>query len=156
MASPLQGLGQTAWLFFWFSHSLFWNHSGKSSKHMEQECNTSWTLIWNYTKVQWGSNSKMEGFPGGSVVRNLPARARDTGSIREDPTCHTVIQPVRHNYWDCSRARSRDYWSPQARANTPQQEKPWQWESHSLQLERSPCSSLEKNSPATKTQHSQK
>ena len=67
-AAPyLQTLGQTAWLFFWFSLSLFWNNSGKSSNHMEQECNTSWTLIWNSAKVQWGSESKVEGFPSGSV-----------------------------------------------------------------------------------------
>jgi len=153
-AAPyLQALGQTAWLFFWFSLSLFWNNSGKSFNHMEQECNTSWTLIWNSTKVQWGSKSKVEGFPSGSVVRNLPARAWDTGSIREDPTCHTVTEPVRHNYWACALEPRR----PQARANAPQQEKPLQRESHSLQLERSPCSSqLEKNSLATKTQHSQK
>ena len=38
--------------------------------------------------------------PGGSVVKNLPANARDIGSIlvREDPTCHGATKPVCHNY----------------------------------------------------------
>ena len=39
-------------------------------------------------------------FPGGAMVKNLPANAGDTGSIpgREDPTCHGATKPVRHNY----------------------------------------------------------
>ena len=39
-------------------------------------------------------------FPGGPVVKNLPADAGDMGSIPgpEDPTCHGAIKPVRHNY----------------------------------------------------------
>ena len=51
-----------------------------------------------------------EGVPGGSVVKKLPANARDTGLIpdQENPTCHRATKPVRHNYWACA----------------PQQEKP--------------------------------
>ena len=40
------------------------------------------------------------GFPGGAVVKNLPADAGDTGSILvwEDPTCCGATKPVYHNY----------------------------------------------------------
>ena len=41
------------------------------------------------------------GFPGGAVVKNLPANAGDTGSralVWEDPTCRGVAGPVSHNY----------------------------------------------------------
>ena len=40
------------------------------------------------------------GFPGGAVVKNLPANAgsRVRALVREDPTCHGATKPVRHNY----------------------------------------------------------
>ena len=43
---------------------------------------------------------KIEGFPGGAVVKNPPANAGDTGSIpaQEDPTCSRATKPVHHNY----------------------------------------------------------
>jgi len=39
-------------------------------------------------------------FPGGPVVKNLPASAGDMGSIPglEDPTCHGKTKPEGHNY----------------------------------------------------------
>ena len=39
-------------------------------------------------------------FPGGAVVKSLPANAGDMGSslVREDPTCRGATKPVRHNY----------------------------------------------------------
>ena len=38
-------------------------------------------------------------FPGGAVVKNLPANGGDSGLIPvwEDPTCHGATKPVRHN-----------------------------------------------------------
>ena len=40
------------------------------------------------------------GPPGGTVNRNLPTNAGDTGSISlEDPTHWGAIKPVRHSYW---------------------------------------------------------
>ena len=64
--------------------------------------------------------------------------------LREDPTCHGAIKPMRHNYWACTlEPASHNYWacvpqllSPRAttteartpRARAPQQEKPPQWE----------------------------
>ena len=45
--------------------------------------------------------SRLQGrdFPGGAVVKNLPANAGDTGStlVREDPSCHGATKPV-HSY----------------------------------------------------------
>ena len=40
------------------------------------------------------------GFPGGTVVENLPANAGDMGSGPgpEDPTCRGATKPVCHNY----------------------------------------------------------
>ena len=41
-----------------------------------------------------------QGFPGGSVDKNLPASAGDTGSrlVREDSTCHRPTKPAHHDY----------------------------------------------------------
>ena len=41
-----------------------------------------------------------EGFPGGTVVENLPANAGGTDSslVWEDPTCRGANRPVNHNY----------------------------------------------------------
>ena len=39
-------------------------------------------------------------FPGGTVVKYLPANAGDTvrALVWEDPTCHGATKPVYHNY----------------------------------------------------------
>ena len=41
-----------------------------------------------------------KGFPGGSVVKDSPANAGDTGSIPDmgRPACHRATKPVCHNY----------------------------------------------------------
>ena len=51
-------------------------------------------------KVGW-SRSWSGGFHGGSVVKNPPANAGDTGLIPvwEDSTCHGGTVPGHHNYW---------------------------------------------------------
>ena len=43
---------------------------------------------------------KKLGFAGGSVVKNPPANAGDTGLSPgpEDPTCYRATKPVSHNY----------------------------------------------------------
>ena len=40
------------------------------------------------------------GFPGGAVVKNLPANAgtRVQALLWKDPTCRGATKPVRHNY----------------------------------------------------------
>ena len=78
---------------------------------------------------------EFRGFPSGSVVKNLPANAGDTGSI---PGLGRSHMPLRNKA--CTpqllslEPRSHNYW-----AHTPhQQEKPLPRESYALQLERSP------------------
>ena len=56
-----------------------------------------------------------EGFPGGSVVKNPPANARDMGLILDpgDPTCCRAAKPMHHNYWACAlEPGSHNHWSP--------------------------------------------
>ena len=53
-------------------------------------------------------NQEMRGFPGGAVVKNLPANAGDTGSrpgsersqhaVQQLSPCATTTEPVCHNY----------------------------------------------------------
>ena len=69
--------------------------------------------------------------PGGSVVKNPPANARDVGStlIWEDPTGRVANLPVLHDYWTSALERARhnyrDHMKPESpRACAPQQGKP--------------------------------
>ena len=50
--------------------------------------------------ISWLSKKKMRGFPGGSVVKNPPANAGDTGSIPDlaDPTYCKATKPMHYNY----------------------------------------------------------
>ena len=45
-----------------------------------------------------------EGFPGGSAVKNPPAKAGDMGSSPgwEDSTCHMATKPWCHSYQACA------------------------------------------------------
>ena len=45
-----------------------------------------------------------QGFPGHSVVKNLPANAEDTGLIPDPGRSHKLqsIKPMPHNYWACA------------------------------------------------------
>ena len=40
-------------------------------------------------------------FPGGAVVKNLPANAGTQvwSLVQEDPTCRGATKPMCHNYW---------------------------------------------------------
>ena len=47
------------------------------------------------------NNQKKLGFPGGSVVKNLPTSAGDMGSIPDpgrSPTCLGATKPLYYNY----------------------------------------------------------
>jgi len=46
------------------------------------------------------SRMGLQDFPGGSVVKNMPANAGDMCLILvwEDPTCSGMNKPMRHNY----------------------------------------------------------
>ena len=80
------------------------------------------------------------GFPGGSVVKNLPTDAGDTGSIPVPGRSHMLRS-------NCSCAP--ELWSLCSGAHALQQEKPRQRAAFAQQLESSPRTE-------TKTQHSQK
>ena len=69
-------------------------------------------------------------FPGGPVVKNLPASAEDMGLslVQEDPTCRRASKPVPCTTEVCA-----------PRTCVPQ-EKTHQWEVQVPQLESSPCS----------------
>ena len=105
----------------------------------------------------------LSGFPSGSVVRNLPACAGDTGLIPNPGGSHMpqATKPMSRNYQVCApEPGSCNYWAhvPQLlkpRAQALQQEKPPQWEARaaqesspcSLQLEKSPCSNHDPAQP---------
>ena len=84
-------------------------------------------------------------FPGGAVVKNLPANTGDMGSIPGPGRSHMpgATKLVCHNYWACAlEPTSHNYWAhvPQLlteagapRAHALQQEKPPQWEARALQ-----------------------
>ena len=56
-----------------------------------------------------GRNQKcvISGIPADSVVKNLPANARDIGLIEKNPTCCGAAKSAHHDYCSC-RARSRN------------------------------------------------
>ena len=65
---------------------------------------------------------QLEDFPGGTVVKNLPANAgaRVQALVQEDPTCRGATKPMCYNYWVCAlEPVSHNYW-----AQAPQLLKP--------------------------------
>ena len=99
---------------------------------------------------EWGSNHLLcsfcnrlslktmsQGFPGGSVIKNPPANAGDTGWIlglgrSHMPQSNKVCVPRLL----CSRAREPPLLKPVCPgARAPQREKPLQWEARALQME---------------------
>ena len=83
-------------------------------------------------------NNTLRDFPGGTVIKNLPANVGNTGPspgpgrshmpqsnwarVPQLLSLHSRAKPVSHNYW----ART-------SRAPAPQQQKPPQWEARALQ-----------------------
>ena len=51
-------------------------------------------LVEGKSKLRFG----VKGFPGGSVVKNMPANAGDMGSVPGLGGCHEATKPVCHNY----------------------------------------------------------
>ena len=69
----------------------------------------------------------MEGFPGGSTVKNLPANAGGTGLIPDlaKVRMFQASKPTHHNYSLCSRAQEPQLPKPECpQASSLQQEKP--------------------------------
>ena len=72
--------------------------------------------------------NKSEGFPGGTVVKNPPANAGDTGSSPGPERSHMQLSPCTTT----TEARA-------PRACALQQEKPPQWEARALQQRVAPA-----------------
>ena len=97
------------------------------------------------------------GLPAGSVVKNLPAKAGDTGSVPEleGPTCHGTTKPMHHNH--ALEPRSHNCWSPHTLQSVVHSKrsccikKParrhWKVAPYSLQLEESPRSNEDAAQP---------
>ena len=97
-----------------------------------------------YTKQR---KKNVRNFPGGPVIRNLPANSGDTGSI-PDPGRFHVPQGT-NPFHTTTELHSRAY--------ILQQEKPQRWEAHIPQLQSSSFPATRESPPtAMKTQHSQK
>ena len=107
------------------------------------------------------SQQEVEGFPGGSVVKNLPANAGDTGSVPGPGRSHMQQSNSAQAPWLlglCSRAWELQLWQPACpRVPAPQQEKPCNEKSIHRNWRVAPaCRNPRKASVATKTQHDQK
>ena len=108
---------------------------------------TGWFWLRSHTKIHkglWPLKAWLGDFPGGLMVKNLPANARDRGSFPDPGRSYMPLS----NYWAFAlELGSHNYrahmsqllkWScPRARA--AQQEKLPQWEAHAPQLKSSPC-----------------
>ena len=80
--------------------------------------------LWYSVMAALENQNKILNFPGGSVIKNPPASAGDTGLSpglgRSDFTCHRAAKPMCHNYWACAlEPTSHSSW-----ARTPQLLKP--------------------------------
>ena len=77
-------------------------------------------------------------FPGGAVVKNPPANARNMGSIPGPGRAHMPQSNWARLPWLLSlRTATTEACAPTGRA--PQQEKPPQWEAHALQQSVAPA-----------------
>ena len=47
-------------------------------------------MVYNFNIERKIENQKSQGFPGGSVVKNPPANAGDTGSLLDPKRCHML------------------------------------------------------------------
>ena len=60
--------------------------------------------------------------------------------VREDPTCRGATKPMHHNYRACAlEPSSHNYWARAPRVCALQQDKPPQWEAHTLQWKVAPA-----------------
>ena len=116
-------------LHFLSSYSfIFCVHIAQTLTHFPTEIWES-SYLFNFCHIHYNKKTSWD-FPGGPMVRNLPASAGDTGSIpgQGGHTYHEAALTMYHNYW-----------SPHSRAWVLQQEKTLLWEACAPQLKSSPC-----------------
>ena len=72
-------------------------------RYMTHSKINKWTI-----RITYKSKKEIEDFPGGTVVKNPPANAGDTGSSpgpgrshRPQINCAPQLYPCNHNYWVC-------------------------------------------------------
>ena len=144
--------------FSWRVSGLLQHHQRKA--YIQQPCWLQRKNIYLYASslklIVQGKQHHWDivmGFPGGSVVKNLPANAGDTGSIPHPLKQLSHVPQLLSLY---SRAQEQQLLSPcaatpEARTNAldppvPQQGEPPQWETPAPQLQSSRClPKLEKN-----------
>ena len=118
------------------------------------------SLSMNMTQRQHHKIGKKEGFRASLVAQWLRIRLPMQGTrvralVWEDPTCRGATRPVHHNYWACAlepishnySAHEPQLLSPCAtttearapRARALPQEKPPQWDAHTLQRRVAPA-----------------
>ena len=68
------------------------------SKGILWPVDTNFRKCWIEYKVSNGHKTEHMDFPGGAVVKNLPANAGVQALVQEDPTCRGATKPMRHNY----------------------------------------------------------
>ena len=57
-----------------------------------------WMDLESVIQSEVSQKEKNKGFPGGAVVKNLPASAGVRALVWEDPTCRGATKPMSHNY----------------------------------------------------------
>ena len=85
----------------------------------------------SHSKCLWNLDleCKWSGFPGGSVIKSLPANAGDRGSTPDPGRSHMTCgatKPMHHNYWACA-----------LQLTLHNKKRPLQWEAWAPQLESS-------------------
>ena len=164
---------RSALVFLWREWCWSWNSSSLATSCEEL---THWKSLWCWERLRAGGEGDDRGWDGwmASLTRwtwvwvnsgswwwtGRPGMLRFIGSQRvgHDWLNWTELRPLQHNYWACAlELRSCNYLAHVLQllkalhpwAQAPQQDKPPQWETHTLQLESGPHSlQLEKRLPS--------
>ena len=137
-----------------------------ASSLLEKVYGTFW--VKPVTFIQWNTVQLLKtmswGFPGGSVVKNPPGNAGDTGSIPDLGRSHKqwTTKPRHHNYRACAlEPGSHSYWAYVLQVLKPSHPRAREAATvrslHTITRERTPAHCNQRKAhAATETQHSQK
>ena len=137
--NPLLGMRMTVHFLHREEQDGFRAQDGVFKQELQHECTQSFVHLVHQIFIQ--------GFPGGSVVKNPPANAGDRSSIPDPGRSHTLQSKKAHEPQLVSPHSGAQELSPCAttteatrpRACALQQGKPLRWEAGAPQLESSPC-----------------